>query len=250
MENYKTPEKLNTRISIHEKYSENKQGFGNWIFQNFQLKEHMRILEVGCGTGGLWALNMDLIPAGCHITLTDTSEGMIDTVKQTFGTESFFAYALADVQALPFEDASFDVVIANMVMYHVPDRNRAFSEIARVLKSDGTLYCATYEENGMVADLIPMLDGFDLRDVRNLTFTLQNGAAQMEPFFARVERLDYEDALLVTELEDILDYLYSLPSASFLSPEDRPAMKAALEQHMSNGILRISKEYGMLVANK
>ena len=248
MENYKTPDKLNTRISIHDKYSENRQGFSAWLFQNMQLKENMRILEVGCGTGQLWSSNYDLIPAGCRITLTDSSAGMIDSVKQTFGTKNFFEYAVVDAQALPFDEASFDVVIANMVMYHVPNRNRAFSEFARVLKSDGTVYCATYGENGMVADLIQMLEGFELRDVRNLTFTLQNGAAQMEPFFSCVERLDYEDALLITDIDDILDYLYSLPSASSLSPKARPAMKIALEKHMLSGILRISKEYGMLVA--
>lgn len=37
MENYKIPDNLNTRISIHDKYSGNRQGFSAWLFQNMQL---------------------------------------------------------------------------------------------------------------------------------------------------------------------------------------------------------------------
>ena len=46
---YSSTENLNTRISIHEKYSTNKQGFGNWIFEHYDLGEDSNILELGCG---------------------------------------------------------------------------------------------------------------------------------------------------------------------------------------------------------
>lgn len=48
---YMNATNLNTRISIHSKYSQNKLGFGNWIVSNYGIKEGMRILELGCGTG-------------------------------------------------------------------------------------------------------------------------------------------------------------------------------------------------------
>ena len=51
-EQYKTSANLNTRISIHQKYSVNKQGFGNWIFSQYRFRENDRILELGCGNGG------------------------------------------------------------------------------------------------------------------------------------------------------------------------------------------------------
>ena len=51
---YADTKNLNTRISIHEKYSINKMGFNNWIVSNYQIKENMKILELGCGTGDIW----------------------------------------------------------------------------------------------------------------------------------------------------------------------------------------------------
>lgn len=51
---YATETNLNTRIAIHEKYSTNKVGFGNWIFSNYEISKGMTILELGCGTGDMW----------------------------------------------------------------------------------------------------------------------------------------------------------------------------------------------------
>lgn len=48
---YATATNLQTRISIHDKYSTNKMGFGNWIFSNYKIDPGMRVLELGCGTG-------------------------------------------------------------------------------------------------------------------------------------------------------------------------------------------------------
>lgn len=53
-EQYKTADNLNTRISIHEKYSTNKLGFGNWLFSHYNFFSNNRILELGCGTGDMW----------------------------------------------------------------------------------------------------------------------------------------------------------------------------------------------------
>ncbi len=47
---YQTSNNLNARISIHDKYSVNKQGFGNWITSLYAIGEGMKVLELGCGT--------------------------------------------------------------------------------------------------------------------------------------------------------------------------------------------------------
>ena len=51
---YRSSSNLNTRISIHDKYSTNKMGFSNWIYSNYEIPEGARILELGCGTGSMW----------------------------------------------------------------------------------------------------------------------------------------------------------------------------------------------------
>ena len=74
---YATSTRLETRISIHEKYSRNKQPFGEWIVSHYHLEPGQRVLELGCGTGSMW--HGVQIPDGCHVTLTDLSEGMLET---------------------------------------------------------------------------------------------------------------------------------------------------------------------------
>lgn len=58
---YATAKNLNTRMSIHDKYSTNKQGFGNWIISNYRINKGMKILELGCGTGDIWKNRETLI---------------------------------------------------------------------------------------------------------------------------------------------------------------------------------------------
>ena len=48
---YATANNLNTRILIHDKYSTNKMGFGNWIISNYKIDKGIVSLELGCGTG-------------------------------------------------------------------------------------------------------------------------------------------------------------------------------------------------------
>ena len=58
---YATSANLNTRISIHDKYSTNKQGFGNWIYSHYEIENGTRVLELGCGTGSMWKGHEELI---------------------------------------------------------------------------------------------------------------------------------------------------------------------------------------------
>ncbi len=135
---------LNARIALHERFSANAYGWPRWVFDQLDLPDESHLLEIGCGAGGLWADNLDRIPAGWEITLTDASPGMLAEAQRNLSIQRRFAFRLADAQKLPFEDGAFDAVIANHMLYHVPDRPRAFSEIARVLRDGGTLYAATY----------------------------------------------------------------------------------------------------------
>ena len=51
---YQTASNLNTRITIHEKYSTNKQPFGDWIVSHYEIMPGDKLLELGCGTGSMW----------------------------------------------------------------------------------------------------------------------------------------------------------------------------------------------------
>ena len=84
---YQTSRNLNTRISIHEKYSTNPQPFGDWILSHYELRPGMRILELGCGTGSMWKEKLHLLQ-GSELTLTDFSAGMLETAKKNVSAEN------------------------------------------------------------------------------------------------------------------------------------------------------------------
>lgn len=240
---YATSDRLETRISIHEKYSRNKQPFGEWITSHYALQPGECILELGCGTGSMWQ-GMTL-PEGASLILTDFSAGMLDTARAN--TSHLHAdYAAVDAQQIPYPDGSFDVVIANMMLYHVPDIGRALGEIRRVLKPEGRFFAATYGENGVMPAVMGMLG---MQAQGNARFTQQSGGEQLSQVFAKVERLDREDALDVTNIEDLIGYLRSMQQMHVLADVPDDVLRAAFSRHMIGGVLHLPKEYGLFVCH-
>ncbi len=243
---YGTADRLSTRISIHDKYSVNKQGFGNWIAGHYPDREGLAVLELGCGTGSMWLGRKDLVRRWGRLVLTDLSGGMLDTARKNLRDMPEIEYRAVDIQDIPFPDGSFDLVIANMMLYHVPDLPRGLREVRRVLKQGGVFCCATYGENGIMAHIHGL---FGLQPPRDQGgFTLQNGAEKLRPFFSDVEKRLYEDALEVTDPEDLVDYIFSLSGMTELQGLPRSEVRAVLERNMRDGVLRVPKEYGMFIA--
>ena len=71
---------------------------------------------------------------------------------------------------------------------------------------------------------------------------------RLRAFFETVDQLQYEDALAVTEVEDFVDYIYSLTRMTDLQKLPRDTVRAVLTAHVQDGILRIPKDYGMFIA--
>ncbi len=249
-EQYRSANHLNTRMSIHEKYSTNKQGFGNWIFSHYDIKPGCEILELGCGTGDMWKKPLEELDQSIKLVLTDFSEGMLASARENLAGFANVCYHTVDIQQIPYKDGRFDRVIANMMLYHVPDLGKGLSEVGRVLAPGGEFYCATYGENGIIPFLATLLKEFGVNDTTNKNFTLQNGQAILNEHFASVQIYQYEDSLEVTELDDMIDYIYSLPSMTGISDIGRGTLQSVLSRHMVNGILKIPKEYGMFVCKK
>ncbi|WP_231637535.1 MerR family transcriptional regulator [Paenibacillus sp. FJAT-27812] len=143
-EQYQNAFRLQARISLYDQFSLNKIGWHRWFFEHLGSAPHLKVLELGCGDAALWRRNVDLIPETWNITLTDLSPGMLDEAKISLGAHSGrFKFLVADAQAVPFHDNEFDIVIANHMLYHVLDINRAVPEMHRILKPGGCLYAST-----------------------------------------------------------------------------------------------------------
>lgn len=244
---YATDQNLSRRISIHEAYSVNKQGFGPWVVSHYPITPGCRVLELGCGTGSMWQDQDALIQKCAELVLSDFSAGMLETARANV-TGPNVRHAVIDIQDIPFPDESFDLVIANMMLYHVPDLPKALREVRRVLKPGGTFLCATYGEHGIMEYLSGILAHLGIRDETSRNFTLQNGASHLASCFSQVDCRHYPDALAVTNAEDLVDYLYSLSSMTALTSLPRSTVREALEAHMVDGLLIVPKEYGLFLA--
>ncbi len=246
---YKTAENLTTRISIHDKYSTNKMGFGNWIMSHYVIPDHADILELGCGTGDIWKSKLSILGDHTHLILSDASEGMVQAAKELLGEDDRIEYRIVNIESIPYDSGRFQRVIANMMLYHVSDIDKGLSEAARVLDDGGYFYCATYGENGIVPFLTKLLTDSE-GDTTNKNFTLQNGRNILSKYFSAVQRFEYADSLAVTDIDDLLDYMDSLSSMTEIAKMDRASVRTILENNMVNGVLHIPKEYGMFVCKK
>jgi len=78
---YKIPQHLLSRINLHKLYATNSQSWPKWIFDQLNLPDDAKILELGAGPGTLWLDNLYRISRGWSITLSDFSDGMIEKAK-------------------------------------------------------------------------------------------------------------------------------------------------------------------------
>lgn len=251
---YRDSSNLNARVQLHDRFSTNHYGWGRWVFDQLHLKSQSKILELGCGAGGLWRRNLDRIPEGCHVILSDFSEGVLRDARQNLAGERIFEFKIVDAndKPLPFSDASFDTVIANHMLYYISDRDGLFSEIRRILKPNGQLYASTVGQRPMteIGELISEFDpaaGAAWENVLAL-FTLENGRAQLSPWFAHISLYRYENGLVVNELTPLLDYIFSgwTDLAEDRQGSFKDFVKQKLEEH--GGVLHITKDSGIFGA--
>ena len=211
---YRNSTNISARIRLHRLFSSNKHGWFPWIYEQCHITEGMKILELGCGNGRLWIENKAKLPADCEIILSDISEGMIRDVRREQSLQDDrFSFAAFDCHAIPYEDASFDLVIANHVLFYCKDVDRVCSEVGRVLKPGGRFVCGTYGVAHMqeVSRLVTQFDDRITLSGENLYehFGKENGAQALAPYFAEVDWQQYEDALIVTQAEPLIEYVLS-----------------------------------------
>jgi ubiquinone/menaquinone biosynthesis C-methylase UbiE len=189
----------------------------------------------------MWRANAERIDPSWQVTLTDFSPGMIDAARAVLGER--VQYAVANVEALPFEDASFDVVFAHHMLYHVENRPRALAEIARVLVPGGLVHAATNGDDHLRE--LRELVGYEVWPFSSHleAFGLENGRIQLEAVFDDVTTELYEDSLAVTDAEPLVAYVQSSDVFSGDLEAVRAAVAARLER---DGTFHIAKSSGIL----
>ncbi|HYH78384.1 MAG TPA: methyltransferase domain-containing protein [Longimicrobium sp.] len=241
---YASSTNLAARIELHRRCSTNPYGLQRWVFDCLELAPGVRVLEVGCGTGSLWRDNLDRLPAGVELVLTDRAPGMLAAAGAAVGERParFVACALPD---LPFSDGAFDLVVADHMLYHVEDRQRGLLAIRRVLRRGGALFATTNGAGhlGEIKDLLREL-AIDAPNV-SAAFTLENGEAQLRRVFPAVRRDVYADALEVRDPELLLAYIASLGGGGAAAvAARRDAILAAIASRMRGAVFHVGKSTG------
>ncbi len=165
------------------------------------------VLDVGCGNG---AYERALVKRGHRAprVALDLSVGMLPIVTDAVPV-------LADVQALPFSRACFDLVLAPHMLYHVPDIEAAAQEIRRVLHPDGLFVAVTNSVSNLqeLRALVEAAVGTDWRMLRpsDQRFSMESGAAPLSSAFESVLRLDCPPShLVVTDVGAVAEYVASV----------------------------------------
>ncbi len=255
-EQYRDDSNLNARIALHARFSVNRYGWQRWIFDQLDLPPQCRILELGCGPGDLWRENLARLPTGWHIALTDLSAGMVQQARQRLGgNDGHFAFGVADAQAIPLPDESLEAVIANHMLYHVPDVSRALAEAQRVLKPGGRFYASTIGQahmaglHALVSRFAPQAGPWGGSPPRS--FLLENGGELLAGYFEGVTLQRYQDALLITEAGPLVAYVQSMIDGPLPGGASLEALAAFVEREIAaRGAIRIAKDSGLFAAHR
>ena len=253
---YKNASNISSRINLHSLYSQNSQGWFPWIYENLDIRQGMRILEIGCGDGTLWAQHLDQIPQNVLITLSDISEGMLrDTRRQVKagGDCDFITYQDFDCHQIPYKDDSFDLVVANHVLFYCEDISMVCREVRRVLSRNGRFICSTYGA-GHMKEVGELAREFDERIVLSADklyekFGKENGRKILSPYFSKIEWREYEDYLLVDDPEPLISYILSCHGnqGQYIT-EHYKEFRNFVKKKVEKG-LKITKEAGVYVCD-
>lgn len=211
---YQDASNISARIHLHSLYSKNPQGWFPWIYEQCRIQPGMEILEIGCGDGALWTGSRPSLPEEIHITLSDLSEGMLRDARRSIGSsDSRFSFQVFDCHQIPFASESFDLVIANHVLFYCQDISKVCQEVSRVLRPGGHFLCSTYGSRHM-KEVSQLVQEFDSRIVLSADklyerFGLENGRQILLPYFSQAEWKLYEDSLLVPDAEPLISYILS-----------------------------------------
>ncbi len=252
---YRNTSNLSARIRLHTLFSENKEGWFPWVYRQCAIQKGMAILEVGCGAGSLWQENLSKIPSDLSLTITDVSDGMLRDVRRSLGSLlPNAAFRTADCEALPFPSESFDLVIANHVLFYLKDPAKALCEIARVLRPGGRLIASTYSSRHM-CQITELVQQFDARitlsgDKLYEVFGLENGKDMLKEHFPSVEKRVYDDQLLVTRPEPLIEYILSCHgNQNQYLLERYKEFRQFVTQKVTDGF-SITKDAGLFICTK
>ena len=239
---YADASNLDARARLHAWYGTNERGWLAWVMDRVLATQPDAVLDVGGGPGHLWASEGSRLRGDELLVHTDLSPGMVAQARDR--THRHCRHAVASAEALPFASWSFDVAVANHMLYHVPDVDLGVSELARVLRPGGRLLAST-NGSGHMQQLGRLHNKGDF-SITN--FSLETGAAILARHFAHVTLDVFDDALVVTEAQPIVDYISSMADFWVGTAREDEIKEQVARVIADEGAFRIDKRVGLFTA--
>ncbi|MBN1181348.1 MAG: arsenite methyltransferase [Bacteroidales bacterium] len=149
------------------------------------IKAGDAVLDLGSGAGNDCFVASAIVGDTGHVTGLDFTEEMVQKAnlnKRWRGTNNI-DFVLGDIESMPFEDNSFDVIISNCVLNLVPDKTVAFSEMYRVLKSGGHFCISDIILKGELPEAI--------LEAANMYASCVSGALKKEEYLTIIEEAGF-----------------------------------------------------------
>ncbi len=202
------------------RYSVNRQDIRERALEGLDLSGFADVLDLGCAYGFFTERLAGCLREGAAVTgldlIDDANRNLFLRTVDSMGYRGRFIAGSAELIADIVSD-SIDLVVASYSLYFFP---HLIGEIARILRPDGVFIAITHAESSLreIIRLIPgcmVSAGIDAPPeepaIAQLlrVFSLENGEAQLEEHFGRIERIDFDNDLLfpLDSIEDCIDYL-------------------------------------------
>jgi ubiquinone/menaquinone biosynthesis C-methylase UbiE len=252
---YRDSSQLAKRASLHVRYRTAPVAAFDMFASLIAWPAGGRVLDVGTGAGGLWEHVAAVAPDGLRLVLSDLSAGMVDEAVDRARATGRFASVegrVCDARDLPFSDAVFDVAVSTYALYHVPEPAKAVAELARVVAPDGTVGIMTNGPGHLreIEAIRVEVFGEVGRYTVNRSFTPGDAAMMLIDHFGEVCWHRYDDALRVTNVDHVLDFITSSPPANSATPEQQRQLHDLVLCSTTDGVFHVSKDTGCLVCRR
>jgi ubiquinone/menaquinone biosynthesis C-methylase UbiE len=245
---YGTTEKLDIRIEAHQRYSEQRDDFLDWILDRLDPHPGDSLIDVGCGRG---SYHHYLVARGVRLILAvDASPRMIDVAQQQANQSKYPVVAIeASAERLPVPEDSYNLGMANHVLFHVANIPAALRELRRVLKPGGRAILST-----AAADSSARLEAIHRAAAERLGY--QPASRVIDRFnldhidmvrgvFPRVERFIREDAFVFPSTEATARYYASGMIEAIANPPADGSHRAQLLPRVTESVEAVIAREGI-----
>jgi ubiquinone/menaquinone biosynthesis C-methylase UbiE len=252
---YSDSAKLAARARLSGGFSKAETPWFAWVAQHLDVPPEADILDIGCGPAWFWPEAVSVLPQDLNLTLFDQSPGMVEEALARCRPLAFKTLdgKVGDAASLPFEDESFDALIAMHMLYHVKDQSRAIAEFHRVLKPNGLLVVTTNgRENLQQLYAMTTVFGSAPTDPAAEMFGLDRAQELMAAQFGNALVEIHPTTMRVTDPEVVFLALTSYPPGDRAPADQLAAFKARIDAAFENGNggIDVTQQVGVIVSRK